>query len=107
MITIITIVTLWFLLGIVAKGIIRGNNIKAINNADMSNRKGNIGVYWMLRWERVAFLLGAIGLLQVVRRALRQGNSFSLRKFSLARDNKRVRLSWLPSHYNGRLIKCG
>lgn len=102
----IVIATLWFLLGLVAKGIIRGNNIQAINNADMSNRKDSIGVYWMLRWERVAFLLGPIGLIQVIGRAFQRGSSFMLRKFSLERDNKQVRLSWLPSHYHGKLIKC-
>ena len=105
MVIFITTSTLWFLFGLVAKGIIRGNNIQAINNADMSNRKENLGVYWMLRYERVAFLLGPIGLFQVIKRAFQLENVFTLRKFSLRRDNKRVRLSWLPSHYYGRLVK--
>lgn len=99
--------TLWFLFGLIAKGIIRGNNIPNINNADMNNRKDAIGVYWMLRWERVAFLLGPIGLFQVIKRSFQLGNCFMLRKFSLHRHNQQVRLSWLPSHYYGRLIKRG
>jgi hypothetical protein len=103
--TFIVAVTLWFLLGLVAKGIIRGNTIEAINKADMNNRKDNIGVYWMLRWERVAFLLGPIGLFQVIKRRFQLNDFFSLRKFSLKRHKKQVRLSWLPSHYYGRLIK--
>lgn len=105
--TVFVVAVLWFSLGLVAKGIIRGNNIQAINNADMANRKDNIGIYWMLRWERVAFLLGPIGLLQVIGRSFQRESFFTLRKFSLARVNKRVRLSWLPHHYHGKLIKCG
>lgn len=84
-ITIATIAVFWFLFGLVAKGFIRGNNFQSINNADLGNRKARLDVYHVLRWERVVFLLGPIGLLQVIRRSLWQGTSLSLSKFSLKR----------------------
>lgn len=95
----------WFLIGLIAKGIIRGNNIELLRQADLRNRKTKMSVYWALRWERTAFLLGPIGLYQVVYRSVRTDNtSFSLFQFSLRPHGLGVRLAFTPAHYDGRLI---
>jgi hypothetical protein len=94
----------WFLIGLIAKGIIRGNNIELLRRADLKNRKTKMNVYWALRWERVAFLLGPIGLYQVVYRSVRTDTSFSLFQFSLRPHGLGVRLAFIPTHYDGRLI---
>lgn len=95
----------WFLLGLIAKGIIRGNNAPAIADTDLSDRKDRLSLYWMLRWERDALLLGPIGLFQVINRCRKwPSNSFTLRKFSLKPHKIKFRLAYLPTYYNGRLI---
>jgi len=94
----------WFLLGLIARGIIRGNNAAAIAGIDLQDREDLIGLYWMLRWERVALLAGPIGLWQVIHRSVEPQTSFRFFKFSLRPHKIALGLAYWPTYYHGRLI---
>ncbi len=94
----------WLFLGLIAKGIIRGNNMDFYRRADLGRRKTAMSVYWSLRWERSSFLLGPIGLFKIVHYSLQRHSHWSLKRFSLKPHGLGVRLAFVPTYYNGRLV---